>query len=241
MKSTTTILALLFILLGDSISSAQDLLDALKQTAEMHNEANAEEQGNNAEGTETTGDGQNEWEEAWENEMEENTEVLEALDTKYLKCVALMVFYVHTYLQLVNEHKLGDITMSACDAHGMQALAMASSTTVMYCPEEMAQLSDEELKSIGDDFWAAIDQFTVDRGPWQDPEYHPILSKLQYIIANFFRGVQDQDAGDMSVFNGSPDTPVHVIKYMIEFFRPRYIIPQALKIAQEMEAMGCSG
>lgn len=181
------------------------------------------------------------WREAWDEEMEENAELLDDLDTKYLKCTAMMVLYVHAYLKLVNEHKIGDITMSACDAYGMQTLAMASSTTIMYCPEGMAQLSDEELKSIGDDFGVAIDQFTVvTDNPWVGNEYHPILIKLKYIIGNFFDGVEEQDAGDLSVFGDSPDTPVHVIKYMIEFFRPRYIIPRTLKIAQEMEAMGCS-
>ena len=174
--------------------------------------------------------------------MEENGELLSALDSKYLMCTALMVLYVHTYLKLANEHKIGDLSMSACDAYGMQALAMATSTTIMYCPEEMAQLSDEELKVIGDDFGNALSQFTeISDSPWVSDEYHPLLVKLKYIIRNFFNAVQAQDAGDMTVYNGSPDTPVHVIKYMIEFFRPRYIIPQTLKIGQEMEAMGCSG
>lgn len=31
------------------------------------------------------------------------------------------------------------------------------------------------------------------------------------------------------------------VAYLMEFFRPRYIVPQTLKIAQEMEAMGCNG
>jgi hypothetical protein len=217
-----------------------DILGAIMEAAAaQENAANqAESEANNEAQSEAAAA----WQEAWEEKNKENAELLDALDTKYLKCTALMVLYVEAYLKLVNEHKIGDISMSACDAYGMQALAMASSTTIMYCPEEMAQLSDEELKSIGDDFWTAIDQFTeVSDNPWIDDKPHPILSKLQYIIGKFFDGVAQQDAGDLTVYEGSPDTPIHVIKYMIEFFRPRYIIPQTIKIGQEMEAMGCSG
>lgn len=241
MKIITTAITLMLLLLTCSLAQGQEdgIFGAIMEAAAAHDNASqqAQSEANNVAESEAAA----EWKEAWEKEMNENAEVMDALDTKYLKCTAMMVLYVHTYLQLVNEHQLADITMTACDAYGMQALAMASSTTIMYCPEEMAQLSDEELKSIGDDFWAALDQFTEERGPWLDNEYHPILAKLKYIINNFFSGVQEQDAGDLSVFSGSPDTPVHVIKYMIEFFRPRYIIPQTLKIGQEMEALGCSG
>ncbi|RTE52317.1 hypothetical protein EHW67_19250 [Arenibacter aquaticus] len=241
MKIITTAITSMLLLLTCSLAQGQDdgIFGAIMEAAAAHD--NARHQAQSEANDEAESEAAAEWKEAWEKEMNENGEVMDALDTKYLKCTAMMVLYVHTYLQLVNEHQLADIRMSACDAYGMQALAMASSTTIMYCPEEMAQLSDEELKSIGDDFWAALDQFTVEHGPWLDNEYHPIMTKLQYIINNFFNGVQEQDAGDLSVFSGSPDTPVHVIKYMIEFFRPRYIIPQTLKIAEEMEALGCSG
>ncbi|MGB5205599.1 hypothetical protein [Eudoraea sp.] len=241
MKKTTFKLAVLLVLFCNGLALAQDnplraLIEAAAALENAGDEGQAE--GNGEELTEE----QQEWMDEWEKKKEENAELMDALDTKYLKCTALMVLYVEAYLKLVNEHKIGDISMSACDAYGMQALAMASSTTIMYCPEEMAQLSDEELKSIGDDFWAAIDQFTeVSDNPWIGDKHHPILTKLYYIISKFFDGVEQQDAGDLSVFDGSPDTPVHVIKYMIEFFRPRYIIPQTLKIGQEMEAMGCSG
>jgi len=242
MKTTTTILVLLLLLLVSPTAMAQegDILGAIMEAAAAQENANnqAQSEANN----EALSEAAAAWQEEWEKKKNENAELMDALDTKYLKCTALMVLYVEAYLKLVNEHKIGDISMSACDAYGMQALAMASSTTIMYCPEEMAQLSDEELKSIGDDFWAAIDQFTeVSDNPWIGDKRHPILIKLYYIISKFFDGVEQQDAGDLSVFSGSPDTPVHVIKYMIEFFRPRYIIPQTLKIGQEMEAMGCSG
>ena len=241
MKKITFKLAVLLIMFCNGLVQAQDNpLGALIEAAAALE--NAGDEGQSDANGETPTEEQQQWMDEWEKKKKENAELMDALDTKYLKCTALMVLYVEAYLKLVNEHKIGDISMSACDAFGMQALAMASSTTIMYCPEEMAQLSDEELKSIGDDFWAALDQFTeVSDNPWIGDKRHPMLIKLYYIINNFFNGVEQQDAGDLSVFDGSPDTPVHVIKYMIEFFRPRYIIPQTLKIGQEMEAMGCSG
>ena len=90
--------------------------------------AAAQENAGNQAQAEADGEAQSEaaaaWQEAWEEENKENAELLASLDTKYLKCTALLVLYVEAYLQLVPETHIGDITMSACDAYGMQALAI---------------------------------------------------------------------------------------------------------------------
>ena len=107
----------------------------------------------------------------------------------------------------------------------------------MYCPEKMAQLSDEELKTIVTEF----DERGTDFYGHHTTDDHEILKGFYGIKHRFFEDVRDQDAGDLSVHENSPEELVHTLKYMIEFFRPRYIISETLKIGQEMEALGCNG
>lgn len=241
MKTLQTLLLLLAVVVYSPMAMAQvDIMDALKQNAEMNNEAHGENSDGNSE--ELTPQ-QEEWQRQWEAEWraQQDAEILQAMNTKYLKCTALMVLYVHAYLKLVNEHKIGDLTMSACDAYGMQTLALASSTFIMYCPEEMAQLSDEELTEIFIDFKNIVDEYNVvETDDFLDEyvvERAPIGEKLDDIWRFYLTRRLHVDMGP----DRYEELYVEVMKYLIEFFKPRYIIPQTLKIAQEMEDMGCSG
>ena len=233
MKTTTTIMVLLFLLIGSPTAQAQDLLDALKQTAQMYNEANPEGESETNQGA--APEGQNEWQEAWDNEREENADILDALDTKYLKCTALMILYVDAYIRLKEEHKIGNVSMSACDAYGMQTLALAASTTIMYCPEEMVQLSIDELKKIAIDLDKASQEYS--RGNTNLKLWLKFLN-----IANwYYHGEAIQELGQNNTWGDSPDHLAYTIKYMISFFTPRHILGATLKIAEKMEALSCSG
>ncbi len=231
---TTTIIVLLLLFLGSTMTMAQDdIFGALREAAA------AQENASNQAQSEADAAAQSEaaaaWQEAWEREREENAEMLEAFNTKYLKCTALMTLYVGMYLALVNENKIGELTMSSCDAYGMQTLAIASSTFIMYCPEEMVNLSDAELLSIGKD----LRKITGYDFASQD-DSHPLCNLLGEILDSFYQGVEVQDVGDFSVDRGSPEEMLHFMKYLIEFFKPSYIIPRTLEIGRKMEALGCN-
>ena len=228
---TTTIIAVLLLFLGSPTTMAQDLLDALKQTADMHNQSRGEESGNS---NNQTNSGGSEWSEAWDAEREENANVLDMLDTKYLKCTALMILYVDAYIKLKEDHKIGSVSMSECDAYGMQTLALAASTTIMYCPEEMVHLSDDELKKIAVD----LDKVRLDN---LDRNLTNLWLKFLDISHWAIHGEAVQDLGDRRNMQNSPDFWAYAIKYMITFFTPRHILGATLKIAEKMEALGCSG
>ena len=214
----------MLLLLTPSAAWSQDFMESMMQTAQMENEANAQEEGQPNEGTNS--EAAETWEAELERMRESTPEFFASLDTKYLKCVAMMESYVYMYLKLVREHKLGDMTLSACDAYGMQTLAMASSTTFMYCAEgmEAPELNEEEKTDLMMDYIHKLTGF-------QELINH-------YVYSYYFDLVQ----------SNFPNTPAsaetmnhNYLVYLMEFFRPRYIIPQSLKIDREMEALGCSG
>ncbi len=219
---------LFFLILGSPLALAQiDLIDALKQTAEMYNEENAQGQESNGEGSAASSEGQNAWQEEWEKMMNENGDLLNSLDTKYFKCLAMMEMYVHGYLKLVNEHKMGDLSMSACDAYGMQTLALASSTMIMYCPEGMksGELNDNQRADLVIEYSKTI--FEKD----------PLWSIHLYLDGQYGLWIRSADG----TFSGDTLDYHNYIAYLLAFFKPSFIIPQTLKIGQEMEALGCSG
>jgi hypothetical protein len=213
-------------------------MESIMQTAQQHNE----EHGENTAGTNSNelSPQQEEWQQQWEDEWQEQqqAELMDAFNTKNLKCLALMVNYVYSYLKLANEHKIGDISMSACDAHGMQALALATSTTIMYCPEGMAQLSTVQLTRLGETFFDILDEASSNSS--EHAASNALKNKLDYIIDRLSEGMQ-QFSDNLPTAGPDESEASILLKYIIEFFRPRYIIPQSLKIAQEMEALGCNG
>ncbi|AKA35158.1 hypothetical protein [Flagellimonas lutaonensis] len=226
MKTLQKLLLISALLLCSPMAMAQegDIMGALMEAAAA--QENAGNQAQSAADNAAQSEAATAWEEAWEKMMEENGKVVNALDTKYLKCTALMVLYVHAYLKLVNEHKLGDLTMSACDALGMQTLAMASSTTIMYCPEKMAQLHYTQFRPIRDDFYEVL----------QSMDNETLAIRIGYMLDNIIRrwrrdnSVSEDDVGNE-----------FVLDYLIKFFRPEYILYRTFEIGQKMEALGCEG
>lgn len=238
MKTLQTLLLISALLWAGPAAMAQEdnILGAIMEAAAA--QENAGNQAQSAADNAAQSEAAAAWQAEWEEMMEENGKLMDALETKYLKCTAMMVMYLGTYLYLVDNHTLLDqVTMSECDALGMQTLMMASSTTIMYCPEEMSNLSDDDLKSIAIDFDNKFSEYG-----WtpESTNTHLFWQLLQLIKGNFYSQVRNQDDTDLSVYANSPDEWVHIMKYMIEFFRPRYIIPRTLEIGQKMETLGCS-
>ncbi|MAU27222.1 MAG: hypothetical protein CMH48_06570 [Muricauda sp.] len=235
-----------------AVAQEDNILGAIMEAAAA--QENAANQGQSEADSAAQSEAAEAWKEAWEEMMEQNGEVMDALDTKYLKCTAMMVLYVYAYLKLVKEHKLGDLTMSECDALGMQTLAMASSTFIMYCPEEIDGLDNDAKLRIIRDLAQKLWEITP-KNRIVDEERSPssLYGKLLWIerqLTNYaveYDGVDidSETIEELEDFNNQHGDKTAArglitMSYLIEFFKPRYIIPRTLQIAQEMEALGCS-
>lgn len=235
---------LFFLILGSPLALAQiDLIDALKQTAEMYNEENAQGQESNGEGSAASSEGQNAWHEEWEKKKEENSAILDALDDKNDKCLALMILYLHEYYSLVDLINSEQNCKMKYDLYGMELLTLTSSTTIMYCPEGL-DASDNKAEIMKN----FIDKFFVFE--YDNPENVHLIGgntghlertalaengnfsvKLADLIANFGRENYDWETEDYGLFMESLISP----------FRPEFITTRLLTVGAKMEALGCSG
>jgi len=234
---TTTIIAVLLLFLGSPPIMAQnDILDAIMESA-----AAQENAGNQAQ-SEADQAAQSEaaaaWHEEWEEMMEENAELLNEFDNKYLRCIAMMEMYVAMYRELVDDLRLGDVVMTECDALGMETLVMAMSTTIMYCPEGFtdSELNDDQRYSIIKEYATLPMVYSSESVYGNNYFYrlhHDVLGKYQDWLRE--SGYPSDSQGDLDTYYRN------FLVYLMEYFRPRYILPRTLEIGRKMEALGCSG
>ncbi|MDE3742346.1 hypothetical protein [Maribacter polysaccharolyticus] len=147
MKTTTTIMVLLFLLIGSPTAQAQDLLDALKQTAQMHNEQNNTDNSNDS-----TDEMEREAEAWWNQELDENAGILNGLDDPIEKCMALIILWSHSYLNLKEQIKSTENCKLKYDLYGMQLLQLTAGQTIIYCNEKLMNLTTEESNIKSKDF-----------------------------------------------------------------------------------------
>ncbi|MBT8182622.1 MAG: hypothetical protein KJO53_13660 [Eudoraea sp.] len=245
MKTRTSILVLFFLLLGGPIANAQDLMDALKQTAEMHNEANGDEFPNNSEElTEEERERQEEWRREWEEKMKENAEVLDALDRDD-KCLALMVLYLNEYYAVKDLTRAEQNCKMKYDLYGMELLLLTSSTTIMYCPEGFAESGNKA--EIMEDFISKFFYFEIDPGEFmnemgaryslQQTEFAKktsLSTKLAGLIrrhGNYNNWRNEWAPGDYREF----------MEFLIKPFEPIWLAYRILVVQEKMEALGCGG
>ena len=237
MKTINNIFIILLLLVtGPSVNAQVDIFGALAKTAEMHNEEEADKEAGTEredpgsvivepELTEMEKEQKKKWEEDWKKKMEENAELLEALDEKYLRCTALMGLYVYEYLQLEKGAESEENCRLKYDLYGMQLLALTTSTTIMYCPEEMTNLSNTDYRHTWEEFRKAI---------FEVPHYSSqrLWIKMQFLLDYFGRYPGDYDVSRNE----------HLIyEHLIPFFHPYFIAPKTLQIGRKMEALGCGG
>ena len=80
--------------------------------------------------------------------------------------------------------------------YGMQLLAIASSTTIMYCPEGLANASDEEMDETSMEFWNLfMSDYDV-----IEPNTSPIVKNLQKWVSELLIGpFAEFDFGDNAI------------------------------------------
>ncbi len=219
MKTRYLSVLLLIVLLGGIPALAQDdLMDALKQGAKQYNEQEGYE--DNPE-SKMDPEKVEEWKKQWEDTQEEFSVSSKHFNTKELNCIFLMVLYVDAYQKLEQTAK----NLKDCDLYGLQATAIALGTTIMYCPEHMNGLSDNELF---EDFYSE--------------QFKPLLlaknksDLLQKWVNKYHnttsRNWKGGEPGEKAPFAWAIDV-------LIGYFSPGHVVRETINIGQIMEQLGC--
>ncbi|NND62755.1 MAG: hypothetical protein HKN48_06130, partial [Flavobacteriaceae bacterium] len=235
MKTILLTFTLLCFLGTNTDLQAQGILESIQKTAKMENERDGRqsndsgsEQGNGNQGNLSNSDAQ-----AMESlfnyldiKLGHYLPLLEELDNPNLNCFALMLIFLDSYSKL--EQKAHAVPRSACqkkyDMYGMLMLANTSSNTIMYCPEGLNELTDEQL--IAADRELNIKIFNLgDQHP--NPAYRDLYEMYDLWIGNdgIFRLV-DQDIGNETPGpeQGYTGSEVRALRLFIEFFSPQRFI-----------------
>lgn len=228
MKAKYLYLLLPIALWGTSPALAQiELPDATKEALEKYNEQEGVKDNPDEKMTPEQAAQMEKWKKQWEETMEEYQDASDFFNTKELNCVFLMVLYLDPYLDL--EEQAYD-----CDLLGLQATAIALSTTIMYCPEHIASLSSKE---------------------WYPTEYELVVLDNYDTYGTSVDGKQ--------TYTGGEDYPGQVKEWVKKFrkvcrrlgtdptdgldfrdalvypFTPTYVVKETLEIGRLMDRMGC--
>ena len=232
-----------FLGVGDRLY-AQDILESIKKTAQMENEAKGNQ--------ETGNDGNLSYEDASKLESLLNyldvklspyLPLLEELEDPNLKCLAMMLLYFNGYSQLeLKAH--GTDEAIACkkkyELYGMLLLANTNSTSIMYCPEGMDKLSNEELGEILSEFVYILR--LEDRHP--NKAYRELWIIYDRMLGrNGLLGRSAETIGDETPGpddESSPASDGGIVRLLIKWFSPELFVRRTLWIGQEMESLGCS-
>lgn len=268
MRLILTLATILLPALAGTGAHAQDIFGAIQELAEMENAQEEQTPSGDESENNQQSDGQGGAQAAWEQTLDEYGGVLDELGHKELRCVAMMVLYVYEYVNLVDRTDAETHCKTKYDLYGMQLLSMASSTTIMYCPEGLAAQSNDHLGELSRDYFEILN---ANRPPEYDyynldsdihGEHGPGLQAQSWDRMNAWARLDFKsrylqqlrlDAYDEIFYQA--DDPEEVdreavealredhgfIRHLIGYFDPSYIVPRTLSVGQSMEDLGCSG
>lgn len=218
MKSHILIMGSILIFLSGPIQG-QDLMEQLKESTKQYDEKTAAD-GKALEEADPKKAAQVEkWKKDWEDTKEEYSADMDKFNTKELNCIFLMVLYVDAYQKLEQTAK----NLKDCDLYGLQATAIALGTTIMYCPEHISKLSDEEFKDLYSQFKPL--RFAKNKS---DP--------LQNWFDKYERVTSRDWEGDMP---GEKAPFAAGIDVLVGYFTPGYVVSATLNIGRIMEQLRC--
>lgn len=158
------------------------------------------------------------WKEMFERAMANVREASQYFNTPELKCIFTMVIYTDSYIDLVEliEATEDDLECQLkYDLYGMQAMAIATSTTMINCPEGLYKMNEQERAIVYEDLIAL-----------RNMENKPAV--LRAWLEKYERVVNP---------NGDYDE----IEALCAPFTPNFVIKELMLIRQRMEALGCGG
>ncbi|PVW13056.1 hypothetical protein [Marixanthomonas spongiae] len=234
MKRLLLLLPLFITLFYSPIVSAQiNLLEAIQENAEQGEygeEYTAENQENPQELTEEQKEFMDKLKEMLEGERENLDEFNDW--SSQMKCTYMMLAYVYNLEKLNEETEATADCKLKYDLYGMQLLAIASSTTILYCPEGMANATEQEMDDVSMELWVL---FMTDYDVIE-PNTSPIIKNIKKWVSQLFYG----PFSEFNDVNGG-NTVKGFIYYLTAHFHPEFVMGKTLEIGQKMEALGCGG
>ncbi|PKA83967.1 hypothetical protein ATE92_2136 [Ulvibacter sp. MAR_2010_11] len=166
------------------------------------------------------------WKEKYEDNLDELKEGTKYFNTKELSCIFLMVIYLDSYFDLVDMTEEAQNCKAKYDLFGMQTMAIATSTTFLYCPEGLYNMGLGPLSDI-----YRRDLEPIIRNENNDPFVAKWVAKL----------VRVSGLSVEALLDWRDSYPGDTILEMTSYWMPGYILPTLLGIQQRMEALGCGG
>lgn len=176
-----------------------------------------------------------------------------------LKCIYLMIKYEENFVELKKETNKADDCQIKYDLYGMQLMAIASSTTIIYCTEGLYNLilgdgnlggsifdSPEYVTVLGDyyDLFRDYDdrKYHLDSLTY-GKSYNQLHEDFQKTMRNFLFA-----EGGLTLSNDEDESKRKLmiraherISYLLEtYFHPLAIIKESVDIGNTMSALPCS-
>lgn len=226
MKANFTLLLLFFLFLAAPAGHCQ--IELPEETLKALDDYDKTEEVKNPQiqkGNDVSERQKKEWQEQWEQKKEQFSELSDYSSNKALNCILLMVLYLDGYFELVDRTEHTSDCRTKYDLYGMQAIALSTSTTIMYCPESLANKSIEDLK----DLWEVQLRFELEK------EDKPDALKLwEYSLARVASGIKQKNLKIQEIL-ANPE----ILHSIILLYSPEFILPELLQINRRMEALDC--
>lgn len=244
-------------------AQVEDLLGAISEGAESLGEENS----NNT--NEAPSESDQRIQDELERRNEENSGLMSLMEGKYQRCLIPMLSYYEILKTLKDQRAFAGQRMSRCDSYDMQLSAIATSTTIMYCPEGIDGLSLEDKLAMVRSFWNVLDEEYNKVGPseatvrtherWtsllrdlmtglgQSSPYNSVpiediqLEDLPQELQEDLRELLEQLGLDAEDRPlAHPDVQLLMrLNYLVQFFKPQFIMKRSFEIVQERDEIGC--
>lgn len=218
--------------LGDIMSEAQDFFGEAKD--EAANDANTTAQ-------------QKEFEDAFKNKFKKMGEYLKELDnySPETKCTYMIFKYKMEIDSLAANTAAAKNCKKKYDLYGMQLMAMMSSTTIMYCSEDLYNLffssenteeEEEKLKQLVEDITQIFAKGAKKFGAWSYGRGDP-PNDLEKTFLIFYQNESSLLDDTVSYYDKLDNISKPIMKILGEYFHPLILLKNTVAISKEMDKL----
>lgn len=225
------ILIVFLLFLGSFSVEAQNLLDALKQTAEMHNEAHGQ---STEEAPNLSDEERQQLEDYWKEKTKDGMEFINSLNKPNHQCLALIGLFNYHLFTLEQAADEEQNCKMKYDYLGLQSLMITGGLTFMPCAEKIYNLPVMERRQLVTEFHKSL--YTCGNNGYV---WTPLAEKAPRIVLQILIGFAHNEARRCSTqYEIHTDNLQWLLNY---FFEPKKYVERILEIQRKMEALGCGG